>query len=196
MKDIAILPAVTGILVRDGLASYDKLQHVAGFQLCVAHVMRELQAVTDSHQHQVGQWCWAEQAKDAFSALIHDPGTLTTNRHLIISAITCAASDPSPPATLALQHAALRRRLRKRLDTDYLRFATNPGVPPTNNPAEGEIRMVKVKTKVSGAMRTTTGANAFLAVRSYLSTALKNHIGYLDALTTIFTGQPWLPTQP
>jgi hypothetical protein len=38
------------------------------------------------------------------------------------------------------------------------------------------------------------GANAFLTVRSYLSTARKHHIGYLRAQTTLYTAHPWLPT--
>jgi transposase/uncharacterized coiled-coil protein SlyX len=193
MDDIGVIPAFTGILVHDAWASYDTLGLAGGHQLCCAHVMRELQAVTDTHHHTDDGWCWAGQVKDAIAAIIHDPTTLDTNKHLIISALACVDTDPSPPGPLGRKHTALQRRLHHRLG-DYLRFATTDAVPATNNPAEQEIRMVKVKTKVAGAMRTFAGANAFLAIRSYLSTARKHGIGYLDALTSLYTSNPWLPT--
>jgi hypothetical protein len=113
----------------------------------------------------------------------------------LTSALTAAEQDPSPPGALTKKHAALRKRLQTRMD-DYLRFTTDPAVPPTNNPAEQEIRMVKIRAKVSGTMRTMTGANTFLTIRSYLSTARKNGIGYLNALTSLATDNPWLPTTP
>jgi len=189
---IGMVGRFAGVLVRDAFAAYDKLA-VAGHQLCVAHVLRELQSVTDSHRHERGQWCWATQVADGLNAIITDPATFDANQRLINSAVWAANLDPSAEGSLTKKHDALRRRILKRMD-DYLRFATTPGVPPTNNAAEREIRMVKVKQKVSGAMRTTTGANQFLAVRSYLSTALKHGVGYLDALGSLATTQPWVPS--
>jgi transposase len=73
-------------------------------------------------------------------------------------------------------------RLRDRRD-DYLRFVTNPAVPFDNNPAEQTIRMPKLRTKVSGSMRTLTGAEHFAAIRSYTATATRQGIG-----------TPWIPT--
>jgi len=62
-----------------------------------------------------------------------------------------------------------------------------------NNAAEREIRMSKLRIKVSGCMRSMTGAQQFCAIRSYLSTAAKHGITALDALTQAATGTPWLP---
>jgi transposase len=42
-------------------------------------------------------------------------------------------------------------------------------------------------------MRSMAGAEEFCAIRSYLATAARHGIGALDALTTAFQGQPWIP---
>jgi transposase len=59
-------------------------------------------------------------------------------------------------------------------------------VPPTNNLAERDIRMVKLQQKISGCWRTLDGAQAFL-------TARKHGINPLAALRRLFEGDPWLP---
>jgi len=56
--------------------------------------------------------------------------------------------------------------------------------------------MVKIKQKVSGTMRTLDGANDFTTIRSYLSTARKHHIAPLQALTSLTSGNPWVPALP
>lgn len=77
----------------------------------------------------------------------------------MFSAITCHKVGD--------KHRALARRLIARIE-DYLRFATDPAVPWDNNAAEREIRMPKLRQKVSGGMRTLTGAQHFAALRSYV----------------------------
>jgi transposase len=196
MDQIGILPALTGTLVHDAWAPYDTYTNIAATQLCCAHVLRELQAVSDQHQHPDGAWCWAVQAADALTRIITDPTTVKVGRHLIRSALAAApAHDPDPPGKTGKKHAALRRRLTYR-EADYLRFTTDPAVPATNNPAEQEIRMVKTKQKVSGSMRTLHGAQAFASIRSYLSTARKHHIPPLQALTSLTSDDIWLPATP
>jgi hypothetical protein len=66
-------------------------------------------------------------------------------------------------------------------------------VPSGNNAAEREIRMGKLRIKVSGCMRSITGAQNFCAIRSCLTTAAKHGIGMLDALTQAATGTAWIP---
>ena len=53
--------------------------------------------------------------------------------------------------------------------------------------------MSKLRIKVSGCMRSMTGAENFCTIRSYLSTTAKHGIGMLDALRRLFTGNAWLP---
>ena len=62
-----------------------------------------------------------------------------------------------------------------------------------NNAAEREIRMVKIKQKVSGGMRTLAGAQDFAAMRSYLSTAAKHGRRPFDVLTELTRGDVWIP---
>ena len=195
MDEIDILPRFAGTLVHDAWAPYDTYTSVST-QLCCAHALRELQAVTDTHDHPDGAWCWAEQVADALTGIIADPTTVKTGRHLIRSALAAArADDPDPPGKTGKKHAALRKRLTAR-EADYLRFAADPAVPATNNAAEQEIRTFKVKQKVSGAMRTLHGANAFAAIRSYLSTARKHGVTPLQALTSLTSDNIWLPATP
>jgi transposase len=75
----------------------------------------------------------------------------------------------------------LALRLNHFID-DVLRCLDNGNVPFTNNQAERDIRMTKVKQKVSGSFRTDTGANTFCQIRSIISTVRKHKLNVLDAL--------------
>ncbi len=87
---------------------------------------------------------------------------------------------------------ALATRMRDRAD-DYLRFAHDLRVPFDNNEAEQVIRMSKLRIKVSGCMRSMQGAEIFCTIRSYLATATRHGIGWLDALTLAAQGSPLDP---
>jgi hypothetical protein len=91
------------------------------------------------------------------------------------------------------KHNALAHRLLDRQD-DYLRFTTDWRIPPDNNGSERDIRMIKLRQKVSGCLRTLTGARQFCAIRSYLSTAAKHGRHFFDTLVMLAEGHPWLPT--
>jgi len=68
--------------------------------------------------------------------------------------------------------------------TEVLRFLFDFAVPFTNNQAEQDIRMMKVKMKISGGFRTQSGAETFATIRSILSTARKQGWNLLTALST------------
>ena len=61
------------------------------------------------------------------------------------------------------------------------------------NLAERDIRMAKIRQKISGCLRTLTGAKHFATIRSYTATASKNNINMYQALVQLADGNPWLP---
>ncbi len=103
------------------------------------------------------------------------------------------------PANPPLAHARGRpkqtpaRNLLERLHThqaEVLRFIHDFQVPFDNNQAERDIRMMKLKQKISGGFRSQAGAQIFGRIRGYLSTLKKQGHDLLDALEQLFLGHP------
>jgi transposase len=142
---MGVLPSFAGIAVHDAWAPYDTYAP-AGHQLCCAHALRELQAVTDSAP--AGQWCWAAQAADALTGMqvlvseaitqgrdAADPAALAALAHRYRSAVLLGARQTAARSgTLMRKHHALACRLRDRQE-DYLRFTTDWRIPADNDPA-------------------------------------------------------------
>jgi transposase len=204
IDDIGVLGRFTGVAVHDAWAPYDTYLDPA-HQLCCAHALRELQGVADASPPDA-QWCWATQVSDALIAMQNlaveatatgaasiDPESLAEQVRLYRSAAqiglteTAARCDP-----IMKKHNALARRLIDRQD-DYLRFTTNWRIPPDNNGSERDIRMIKLRQKISGCLRTLTGAKQFCAIRSYLSTTAKHRRQSFDTLVMLAEGRPWMP---
>ena len=202
MDAAGVLPVFGGIAVHDAWAPYDSYGQ-ATHALCNAHLLRELQAVIDATPD--GQWCWAAQTADALREMKQlvdaalaadstlDAARLAQARHVFHSAAMIGANATRARSTkLMAKHHALARRMIDRQD-DYLRFTVDPRASFDNNAAEREIRMIKLRQKVSGCLRTPTGAEQFCAIRSYLATAAKHGIHFFESLVALATGRPWLP---
>lgn len=203
MDDFAVLPAFTGTLVTDALASYTIYGDAQA--LCGAHVLRELIAVTEDTRRDPA---WAKamtdvliEAKDAVADALAAgqdtlaPDTLTGFQDRYRQAALCGiAANPHPGKGPKPKARALAERLRERTE-EYQRYMTDFTVPFDNNRAERDLRMIKAQQKISGSWRTLTGARRFARIRSYISTVRKHGINPLTALRDLFAGRPWmLPT--
>ena len=204
MDAAGVLPAFGGIACHDAWAPYDCYDGAAGHALCCAHVLRELTAVTETGTD--SDVIWAGQAIDALLALKKAADAARAQGPGVISAETLeehagwfrqaaaagTALNAARRTALQRKRHALASRLAAR-EADYLRFARDLSVPFDNNEAERVIRMSKLRIKVSGCMRSMAGAEAFCAIRSYLATASRHGISWLDALTRAAGGRPWIP---
>jgi len=110
------------------------------------------------------------------------------------------AANPAPERKKG-QRGALRQgdarnlllRLRQYQD-QILRFMHDFFVPFDNNQAENDLRMMKLRQKISGCFRTQEGVTVFCGLRSYLSTMQKQGVHLLTALRSVFRGTPILPS--
>jgi hypothetical protein len=94
IEAMGVLPSFTGVAVHDAWAPYDTYA-APGHQLCCAHALRELQAVTDAAPE--GQWCWAAQAAEALTAATRSARTATPRTRLRWPPrSTCTAQRPWP----------------------------------------------------------------------------------------------------
>jgi len=207
---IGILPKRKGKVIHDGWKSY--LQYSDLFHaFCNAHHLRELVFIYERYGQD-----WAEgmikllvEIKKAVdqARLNGQSCLLGEQKHQFVACyqqlITQGLlANPPPPE----QEGAAKKRGRKKqsppknlLDRlsqhqeGVLAFMNDFKVPFDNNLAERDIRMMKVKQKVSGCFRSEAGAKAFCQVRSYVSTARKNGLRALDALQMAIAGQPFVP---
>jgi len=206
-----VLPAFTGVLVRDGYAGYDHLPALPALPAlhawCAAHLLRDLRSVSDADPD--GQ-LWAIAMADTLLSAHHaasqaratgrdrmDPDTLAELLNHYRGALAKGTVDNTGRrGDLADRARTLLRRFGRYQDM-ILRFATDLTVPFTNNQAERSIRPVKVQQRTSGgAWRTLTGLAEFALVHSYLDTAAKGGKDRHQALVELFTTGPWLPPTP
>lgn len=204
-----VMPAYRGIAVHDGWPQYRSYGQVT-HALCNAHHLRELLSVIETDAQEQS---WAVDA-DRFLRRLHDkvdaaktaglpclPASSLAGYRRAWGRIIALGHRQNPPPTQRTGRrgpigrtpaANLLRRLDEHRD-DVLRFAHDFQVPFDNNLAERDIRMIKIQQKISGSWRTTTGADRFLAIRAYISTARKQGQTLLDVLTRLADRQPWLP---
>jgi transposase len=201
----SLLAHVKGIIVHDHWKPYYTMQGVL-HALCNAHHLRELKALVEIERED-----WARKMQRLLRRACHavnvarERGVALKPRliecfercyDVILAEGLGFHAAQVPLARAAMKGAGKRRgraprrtghNLLLRLATrkeDTLRFLHDPTVPFTNNQAERDGRMMKLRQKISGGFRSFEGAMDFAVIRSFFSTAKKQGWNIIDALTS------------
>jgi transposase len=201
----SLLANVAGIVVHDHWKPYYTMQGVL-HALCNAHHLRELKALVEIERED-----WARKMQRLLRRACH-AANLARERGVPLKPrlIECFErcydailaeglgfhAAQVPLARAAMKGAGKRRgraprrtghNLLLRLATrkeDTFRFLHDPTVPFTNNQAERDGRMMKLRQKISGGFRSFEGAMDFAVIRSFFSTAKKQSWNIIDAVTS------------
>ena len=203
---IAVLPKFTGTVIHDHWAPYFSYQNFT-HGLCNTHHDRELEFVSTEEKES-----WAKEmqmllylAKDTVDKY-RDKGILAPEilqeieqeyqRIIAVGKAYHSDLQTLPKSKRGRQKQRVGKNLLDRFDSerDYvLRFMYDFEVPFTNNLGEQDIRMMKLKQKISGCFRVLMGGERFCRIRSYISTARKQGWHILTALSNAMKGSPQFP---
>ena len=203
---IGILSVFKGKGVHDALQSYLSRDFI--HCLCDGHILRELTGIEECTKQRwparlkgllVDMKERVDQAKENGKAClpVDVQGWLEAEYDRLVTRALRANPRPEymegqrgrPRASPARN---LAERLRKHKDA-VLRFLRDFSVPFDNNQAERDLRMMKVKQKVSGCFRAFSGAEGFCLIRSYVSTLRKQGQSLLAARRHVCEGNPLQP---
>lgn len=201
MADIGVIPRYRGVMIHDCWASYLAYAHCR-HGLCGAHLLRELTFIVEAEGY-----AWARNMK----RLLHEtcaliatrkhkklkPGEYANLQKRYRNILTRGAKQLPPiPAKQNGKRGRLAKsdahNLWERLKTHeraVLLFARESDVPFTNNRAERDLRMSKVKQKVSGCFRTREYADAYCRISSYLQTMTNRGYNPLVAIQMALSGE-------
>jgi len=205
-----VLPYFKGTAVHDCWAAYWKFIQILLHALCCAHLLRELICAEENHADQK----WATEFKtlllemkkardDAVASNIwklseEDIQEFERRYDKIIKHGYAENPLPKEPDETEKKKRGRKKKgktlaLIERLDkykASVCLFIHDFSVPFDNNLAERDIRVIKVKTKVSGCFRSLLGAQSYLKIMSYVSTAKKHGLSAYEAIRRAISGNP------
>lgn len=201
-KEIGLLSKHQGYLLHDCYSSYFK--HEGKHVICHAHTTRELLSLWEQDKqqnwaHALAQHLVLVQHQRLGKELSDDEQVKyqKTYRNLVLEGLI---QNPANSSKQTLKRGRRKNstahnlimRLLKHADA-ATRFIRDPSVPFTNNQAERDLRMAKLKQKISGGFRTMQGARFYARIRAYISTARKQNKPMLQTLTRVFQLNVWIP---
>ena len=201
-----ILPEFTGIAVHDCWASYWNFSPT-DHAVCCQHLLRELVGVSENYENQT----WSKDFFDLLRTMLSTKIKLQKKGHMEASyyyrhkysdeydALIERAykENPEPEQTTGKRGRKKRGKVLSLIDrlknykASVCLFFENFKVPFTNNMAEQAIRIIKVKTKVSGCFRAMDGAKNYLKIMSYVGTVKKQGYNTFDAMLNAVKGTPY-----
>ena len=206
IEEIGIIPRYGGVAIHDCWQSYLSYDH-CGHGLCGSHLLRELTFIVDSNGY-----AWASNMKRLLQencAIVakRDSKQLSEQEYKNLqkryrNILTRGEKELPPiPAKQKGKRGKVAKsdahNLWERLkdhEAAVLLFAKFPHVPFTNNRAERDLRMSKVKQKVSGCFRKSVYAKSYCRISSYLQTMANKGYNPLVAIQMAFSGQIYADT--
>ena len=201
IESINIIPRYGGVIVHDCWSSYFSYKH-CGHGLCCSHLLRELTFIVESNEYR-----WASNMKKLLQETCKKVSKSTDKKlngkelanlqRRYRNILTRGEKElpPIPPrpsgkrGKLAKSDAHNLWERLKLHEASVLFFAKDFHVPFTNNRAEQDLRMAKVKQKVSGCFRSEVYAHAYCRISSYLQTMASKGINPLVAIQMALAGE-------
>ena len=202
MNDIGILPLFNGIGVHDFWKSYFKYDFI--HTLCNSHHLRELNFVSETEKFD-----WSNKIADL---LIEIKTTVEVERFIGQKSLSIQILDkysseyfsilnegllnyPKPESGKKGKQSKGKNLLDRLINhkDSVLAFMYNFDIPFDNNQAERDIRMMKLKQKISGGFRTEHGAQYFCRIRSFISTAKKQGQNILQQIFLALESKDYVP---
>jgi transposase len=202
MDAINILPQYQGKAVHDFWNSYFKYE--CEHAICNAHLLRELTALSESFNHN-----WPSQIMKLLLTIKKQVEQRPANENSL-DPLTLQQFEKRYDRLVGeglRLHPVRERNNQKRgrpkqtkatnllirlkeYRSNVLAFMYDFRIPFTNNLAERDLRMMKVKQKISGTFRSPEGTSFFCRIRGFISTVKKNNLNVLDSISQTFLDSP------
>jgi transposase len=207
--EIGILPEFKGTAIHDHWAPYYTFKDCTHGE-CNSHNMRYLQDIYENYGHEWSQnmASFLIELKDQVEALKTEGMTgmeatqteVWMKRYTSIIEEGIKEDDEKSPKVFSKKTGKPQRSKALNLllklqeyDIETLAFMYDFDVPFDNNLAERDLRMQKLRQKISGCFRGSEGAKVFCRIRSYISTARKNGQDVMESLVNALRGNPFIP---